>query len=284
MSIIATLRRKTADPRPAPSVAGTWFNIRLTPDLAADERVNIGVGFVNPDGTVLTKLLTRFDRLRCLYDDRLDIRDLEFLVQCLEFDASLRSPGPNITFSRPAYASGTSAESILQELYDEMVTLEPTARADRDAKETARGIDTPTARRLVCDAMARKHPLSAALWAEDPNWRVSDGVLDMPIRTPGRFATLVSVWGKSRYSIEWQTLRAQVELTTALGLHPRDTAGLFVLRPPPNAPGYTEALHEQIDNVIDMTAWRLKIRDTRLDVADSPDALADCVLRWAEIA
>ncbi|WP_439836022.1 hypothetical protein [Aeromonas caviae] len=50
-------------------VKGEWFNIRWTPDLATGEKLNIGVGFVE-QGRVHSRLLSYFERVKCLYGER----------------------------------------------------------------------------------------------------------------------------------------------------------------------------------------------------------------------
>ncbi|NEV64721.1 hypothetical protein [Thiorhodococcus minor] len=289
MSLYANLRQM-ASPVPTPAVSGQWFNIRFIPDLSTGERLNLGVGLLGEDGRIHAKLLTDFTRLHCLYGERIDSDELRFLLDLLRHgwshpEEALRSPSPHLLFSPLKYAAGDSLEAILEDLYQVTVTLEPSPQTDRKATRDTHMIDTKTARERVFEAMVRKAPLSASLLAPNPIWPVNGGkLLDMPIRAPSQFATLISVWHTRSERREITALRAQADLDAARTLFPDDTGGLFILRPPPGEPGYDEAQQRKIDQVIEMTTWRLGVQGMPCEAEHDPEALAERVLSWSEQA
>ena len=288
MSLYANLRLK-ASPSPVPAVKGHWFNIRFTPDLTDGETLNIGVGFVAEDRQVHAKLLSDFTCLHCLYGDRLDFDELQFLIDLLKQHWTYTGvpqspPSSNIAFSVLKYAAGDSIEAILEELYQETVSLQPDSFAQRRANNNIRCIDTQAARVLVFEAMVRKAPLSAAMLATNPIWSVDGNKrLDMPIRAHHRFGTLISLWYQTTQTRELNTLRAQADLDAARRLFPDDVGGLFILRPPVGQPGYDQKQQQQINQVIEMTTWRLSMQHMRCEVEDDPDILAERVLRWSDM-
>jgi len=292
MNIHARLRNKATSPPVAQGVNGQWFNIRLTPDLAAGERLNIGVGLIDEFGSIQTKMLNNFERLRCLYADRIDTSDLEFLSNVLENywrndGRPATSPIANITFSELKYASGSDVSVILEDLYRETVALEPSPVAEKPSSSPSETIDDKKARELVFSAMCQKAPFARAkILPDNPQWQIEPGkTLDMPIRGYRRFATLISAWYKSRETLEIHQLRAYANLDTAARTHPNDRGALFILRPPVGARGYDESQQQQIDNVIDMVGWRLKKNSNlNIEVGDSAETLSEQILAWSDIA
>lgn len=130
------LRNKTMSSPASSQVHGQWFNIRFTPDLGTGERLNIGVGLIDVHGGIQTRMLSNFERLRRLYDGRVDLDGLHFLIETL--DSYWRnkghpstSPIANISFSDLKYASGSSVAEILDDLYTETVLLDPFVAAKR---------------------------------------------------------------------------------------------------------------------------------------------------------
>lgn len=106
-------------------IKGQWFNIRWTPDLATGEKLNIGVGFVE-DGRVHSRLLSYFERVKCLYGER-GIYHVELVTSIV--GESLRqnkkvSPIPQITYDNSGYAQGFSIDEILTSLFEQTVHLQ----------------------------------------------------------------------------------------------------------------------------------------------------------------
>lgn len=115
--------------RTGPCLQGTWRNIRLIPDPGTGEILNVGVMFCDETGANHVRLLANFERLECLYGDRLDLEHLRFLFHVAQADWAKGSvpcsPSPQLVLSEPKYASGDSVDEILEDLYGDTVTLEP---------------------------------------------------------------------------------------------------------------------------------------------------------------
>lgn len=122
-------------------VQGRWASIRLQPFLSADDAITIGVAFQAANGLLHGKVLTDLSRLKCLYDDALDLPSFALLTEILDlslggsaqpFDALRISP--NIVLSAPRYVAGNSVQEIVQRLYATTVRM-ATAKADVTAAQ-----------------------------------------------------------------------------------------------------------------------------------------------------
>lgn len=273
-------------PAAKPAVRAQWRNLRFMPDPATGETLNLGVVLYTDDGTAHLRTLDDFRRLRCLYRERLDTEQLRFLLRTLPASGDPEAlPSPQLTLSAPKLAVGDSADALLDTLFAQTVTLAGAIDEAELLDDDPDSLSTEQARRQVFDAMKRRDPWSVRLIAEDPTWHIVDAdnphTLDMPLRTAGRYGSILSAWYRGRSTLELHLLRGTLDLGTAARLHPEGRGGLFLLRPPADTAGFTETHQRQIDNVIDMMAWRLRLQSTQLDVADSAEQLAEHVLAWA---
>lgn len=273
-------------PAAKPAVRAHWRNLRFMPDAATGELLNLGVVLYTDDGAAHLRTIEDFRRLRCLYRERLDTEQLRFLLRALPTDCDPETlPSPQLTLSPPKLAAGASVESLLDTLFTQTVTLAGAIDEHDVLDDDPDTLSTEQARRQVYDAMKRRDPWAVRLIAEDPTWCVAEDdtahTLDMPLRAAGRYGSILSAWYRGRSTLELHLLRGTLDLGTAARLHPKDRGGLFILRPPTEASGFTETHQRQIDNVIDMMAWRLRLQSTQLDVADKAEQLAEHVLAWA---
>lgn len=298
MSTFQKLRDKAKagiSPEP-PEVRGMWFNIRVVPDLATGETLNIGVGFVGQDSQLQCQWLDRFEAFDCLYRNRLSAENVRLLVQIVRASMPKELPGgqlpllpsPHVVFSPLKFTSGESAEAILEDLFHETVTMAHVAPAKEEVEEKPDSMNTATVRKRVFDALFQLDPMAMRIVAETPEWPVplttEDGrprILDMPLRGPHRFGNVVSAWHRSKPSLELNMLRAEVDLDLAMRLYPQDLGGLFIMRPPSPQWGFREEHHRQIDNIIDDLNWRMQIHHLRFEVEDSDLRLAEHILEWA---
>lgn len=268
---------------------GHWFNIALAPDLGTGEQLNVGVGYIDAGGRLHTRMLADFQRLECLYADRLDLDHLRFLLQSVPTAWGAPSPSPHLQFGPLRYAAGESVAAILDDLYRDIVTLEPgPASAEAPEPDRPNQLDNASARRLVFDALKLKSPFSTRIIPPNSEWPASDDeahhILDMPIRGAHRFASLLSAWCRTKTTLELRLIRGALDLQTAARMHPADAKALFILRPADGQRGYTEEQHRQIDTVIDMVEWRLRRSRVHIDVESAPETLAERILAWADLA
>lgn len=280
-----------------PEVHGKWFNIRVMPDLATGELLNIGVAFSSADHRLVFKMLDRFEAFSCLYHNRVTTETLRFLVQTVESSLPEQlSPGdlplipsPHIRFSDPKFISGHDPVEILDDLYQETVTLAHAGQEKTGEPEKSASLNTASVRKQVFAAIARLDPLSNIV-AEDPQWPLpikEDGklrVLDMPLRSVHRFGTVLSAFYQSEHIFKFHLWKAGLDLATAFRLYPGDHGGLFILQPSRSEPGYTKKDRERIRNNIAELACRMPQDEFRLTTSDSDDTLAEQILDWAKAA
>ena len=291
-NLTGLLAKAKQNPGCAP-VRGHWFNIRLCPDLAAGELLNIGVGFVGVDGALSVRLLEKLDGLNCLYRGRLLAEDVAFLMRTLRTSlpksASARElpslPSPNLVYSTPQYVAGVSVDDILSELFEETVSL---AKAGRLAESEAQkpSVDTKAARKLVFDQLKKRDAWADRYLAPEWDWVVEESgvqhVLDMPLRGVGRFGSVVSAGYRQFSTIELGLLRAESDLSVAQRLYPDERAGLFLLRPLDM--GLFEFHNQQVDRLIDLLEWKARVRRIHLSVGREPEELANLILDWTDAA
>lgn len=135
-SVVDRLQSVASGP-PTPAMTGRWLNIRICPDLALGELLNVGVGFVDSySEKIHIRLVDRFDRFRLLYGEEFE-HELRMMLRILgstDLEDNREPPFPNIRFSELKFAAGNSVEEILDRLFE--VTV-PTFAAGWPVNSTA---------------------------------------------------------------------------------------------------------------------------------------------------
>lgn len=125
LDIDQIFKEKHAD-EPCP-VTGTWYRVQWTPDVAAAERLNIGIAFLSSQGEPHLQTLEDFRRLRCLFDDRAEFhvklacRVARMMVEYEPNPEKWRSPQLNIV--EGGFAQGENADEIIGRMMDDVVPL-----------------------------------------------------------------------------------------------------------------------------------------------------------------
>lgn len=290
MNSIAERLQSIAAMPPAPPVTGHWFNIRICPDLALGELLNVGVGYIDSaTQQIYTKVIDRFDRFRSLYGEGFEdeIRVMLRIAQNTITGTSRESPSPNIRFSDFKFAAGSSVDDILERLYEATIeVVSPVATMEAEAREATAGNDV--VRKSVFDELKRIAGLSAEkILAAQPLYMVTENershALDIPLRGVSHLGSVVSAKYKTMQVIETNLLRASVDLETASRLFKQDHVGLFVLRPRLDPIAFTENRLTQIDNVIDTIGWKLHKQGVHVAVDEEPSVLAQDIVEWAAV-
>lgn len=267
-------------------IEGRWRNIRLKPDLATGEVLNVGVVVELPDGQIKYKLLEDAKRLACLYGDEVE-DPTRFLLSCLRkslASGNMEPPSPNIVFSDAKPVKGVDDDDVLAVLFDETVTL---ARQTSKQEEIAfASMDTKKVRKLVFDAIKLKTGTDAdRIIGQSETLSTRDGdktrYLDIPLQGNFALGSVISGWYKSSISVERNLLRADVELSAARRLFNKDKIGLFLLRPGDGQ--IPQPAMAKLDNLIDTLDWRIRSQGLTLGVREDADALADDIAEWAEL-
>ena len=240
-------------------VTGQWQAIRLCPDIAADEWLNVGVFFQASTGSRYVKMLDNFERLQCLYDKELSEHDLYVMFEHMEetltrygVEALNNSFAPHSHVNNLLYAAGDSVESILDGFYKTVVTL----GKPRTKKHIERFsyVSNTKLRTAIFDKMLNRMPMLAEATIQYNPFTVhidKERYIDTHISLVGPKALghVASAYHKSSVVIENHIMQAVSELTIARNYSDRKTATLSILTPG-EASGLTLKEFNKIQDVV----------------------------------
>lgn len=264
-------------------VEGYWQTITLRPDFASHEALNIGVIF-NHNAQIKFRLLDSVDKFTRLYGEAAE-DELQFLLRAIQ--GALRQNTlpqfPSISFGPQALARGDSVDEIVERLYATCVTL--SGPAYRPQQERSKFINNTFVRnevfrhiRLMAGLAAEQVIASDAEFLFKDNDRVIP--LDIPLRHEQQLGTVVSAAFSSPENVERALLRAFFDLTTAMHISNSRSGSFFVFRPKELRPKVTQ---QKIDNVIEVTAWKVGKAGLKVDMSDSSEGMAEHILEWAHV-
>lgn len=258
---------------PPARVQGRWRTIRLAPDPATGEVLNIGVIFAPNRARVVYKLLPHARAFKCLYGPQ-GLESFGFLLKVMQEQMAgvqkaeaMPRVSPQVSFGPWKYAAGDSAAHVLESLYASAVTLSRHHDAEPDTdspgsnavstKEFRTGV-----RRFFSQSESdifRDAPVSLA----GPDGQTHE--LDMPVwHQPGglypdtRIGTLVSCHYKSEIYRQAALGPACQSFSIAVekALHNEAGLGFFIaLRPPEGTAGFNAGDITTIENEIDKLTW-----------------------------
>ena len=250
-----------AEPPVSHALHGEWFVIRVSPDLATGEMLNIGV-CVRIGGKTHTKILPNATPFFKLYG-KSGRENMLFLFDLLRKQEDWTRPvSPQVSMSRPMPVSGNSIDEILDRLYRDMVILDmlKDQSPNRDY-----GISTEKLRSKIFSYLKKENEdFANAVWRGGNNpvhikTSIGNKVLahiqlwipsDMA-RKQMRFASFVSVDYQRPIFPELHLLQAgqDIEVAHKAFKNTPRKAALFIYRP--------DNLTE-FDNQIDITTWLLR--------------------------
>ncbi len=299
MNSIDHLFEDAADTTEA-KVSGKWFPIRLVPDLATGELLNVGVGFIDSRRKLHVKILDSARVFECMYGPA-GLENFTFLLTVLrehfQKTAQAISPSPHIVLGARSYAAGESVPEILESLYQSQVTLARNACSDDTDENNIKRVDNLSLRKIVFkdaqrrapalfDRMFRTKPVSL------PDKFGQRHELDLPIyaddhelfRNGARYATFISGFFRSAVYRGFNLDGGVRNLWNTRAIVPESShGGLFILRPPEGTEGYTPEVMLAIDNDIDRIVWPfLKMKNMAVEVSADPAKLTEAGLALAE--
>lgn len=290
MSMVRDRIRRLTASEPAALIHGHWFSIQYRPSLIANELLNVGVAFIDATSkSARVKVLEDIDRIGVVFGERLET-EIRFALQsvkaCLD-NSRIEPPSENIHFSEPRFASGKSIDEILDQLFASTVRLLSFAKEAALTPRVYAGNEK--VRKQVFDSIRLQAGVNAEqILAESPLYVVKEKgreySLDIPLRGAQHLGSVVSAAYLSRSPLENNLLRACVDLETASRIFHRDKLGLFVLRPTADDPVFGGKKLVEIDNVIDMLAWKLDKQGFTIGVEDDVQRLAGEVMEWCRVA
>lgn len=271
-------------------VKGEWFNIRWTPDLATGEKLNIGVGFVE-QGRVHSRLLSYFERVKCLYGER-GIYHAELVTSIV--GESLRqnkkaSPIPQITYDNSGYAQGYSVDDILTSLFEQTVPLQKKIRVPSNEKRFT-SVNTERLYTCLVDELKIKAGLQfEAFVPANSSILINDNLGSHELFVPFRDnKNLVGGLASTVYSnvqrIELNLLKAARDVEAAVKLGIGNKASIFILMPGDEVENLNNEQVISIENALDKFNWHMNKQGISVGGHTSISGLADEICSWANVA
>jgi hypothetical protein len=129
------------------NVTGNWFSIQWTPDLYSNERLNVGVGLIEPNGDLSVQLLDDYERVNCLFSNKNVAFQLELACSIsremiLKNEIFKKEITPQIHCEINGFAQGKSTDEILNQLFLTVVTLGKKVNKKRAPNFASRSRDT----------------------------------------------------------------------------------------------------------------------------------------------
>jgi hypothetical protein len=280
--LLARARAEAGIPTAGGVEAGRAFVVQVEPDLAARERINVGVCVIAPDGRRQARFIADYRRLEHLYG-----REVAELIEVLADFAraavlsgdTLGSPSVSFTDAQPFF--GVQPEQYLDQLFVRMV---PAAAPVRDAKgEVEEPRSTDTLWREVGNVIKLRIPdraeeiLAGTPWTEVETQRGRRQVC-VPLQPVGAAGALESA-DFSPGVTERKLMRALLDVEAAWEAKQLKRMGLFIARP--RRARRDEDLRA-IDKAIDYVACRAP-RLCRVEVEADVAQLASHIIDWADL-
>lgn len=233
-------------------------------------------------------MLDSFDRVKCLYGNRVDLPSLTHLMLDIE-DAVRQSKGDlpdelsdSVRLGQPLFASGEGAEDIVDEFFNDVVTLgKPT---NKNPRTSFRYRSNFKVRETVFELMREKMALEAEnIIRQDPyRLRLNNSAtidVDIPLLTGTAAGTIVSAWYKSPLVVENNLLQAASDLLLVYSNSERRKAAMSVLMPAPSS-GLTGKEFQKHNYAAYRQLDRLKRSGIDILEATASDELADLTIDW----
>lgn len=285
MTILARLKQRVATTAMPTRVTGQWRAIQMCLDQDSGEYLNVGVVFAHA-GSVEVRMLDTFDRVKCLYGSRIDLKSLtHYLHDIEEYIFSSRADLPtviseNVRLGPELYASGVSAEAVAEQFFGDVVTLGRPKNAL--LVDTFRYTSTPKLRDSIFQIMRQKMDLSASAIIKEERYRLllKNGTLDVdvPLLSSTAVGSVVSVWYKSPVVAEKNILQAFSDLTLVSNSTNR-AAALSILVPNDKS-GMDKLEFKRVSDVIEKQLNRLERSGIAVIKAPSTDELAIKTIDW----
>ncbi|MCC5809890.1 MAG: hypothetical protein JJU06_05905 [Ectothiorhodospiraceae bacterium] len=282
------------------AVSGKWCTVSVMPDPLTGERFNVGVVFQDSKRKLHWKLLDSTAAFRCLYgeDGESNLRYLVSAIQeHLQHHGSFRSPSSQILFGQRAYAAGDDAESILDELYQTMVSIRDHGDPSDAEPLRAPTLSTMDLRKKVTRLARDRDPnMVDRVFRRDPvalhDAKEAPHLLDLQIfaepdltHRSTRFGSIVSVYSTAQITRGYYLNAGALSLINAQDILGNGGHGaFFILRPPEGTTGYTSSIVNEIDEQIDRAVFpfqREARRRVRIISTDSPEELTEEAIDFA---
>ncbi|MGJ8686121.1 MAG: hypothetical protein ACSHWQ_01490, partial [Spongiibacteraceae bacterium] len=270
-------------------VSGEWSCIQLKINKFSPEYLNVGVVFAPDNGGAFCKMLDNFTSLDCLFDGNYNqeqIRDALgqvkahfLLLRGLDQSSHLAE---NIRMTRPAFFSGDSVESVLEWLYDEVVTLARHKKSKKKSGFQSKRNDDAVKELISCIKQA--DPQSADSYINQHLlMQIEDDIghvhrLNVPFATRAAVGSPANGWIKTWESIRANIFEAAKDAEVA-AIHTKRAPSLFLLSPNSMA-GIPAQDIRKIENNLDELLWKIKKGGCNIIQGFGVEHLAEQVVEW----
>ncbi|UZZ12417.1 hypothetical protein NDO41_08060 [Ectopseudomonas mendocina] len=286
MSNLARLRERLSAAEQS-VVSGLWRPISACLDEDTGEYLNVGVMFQYAD-KVEVRMLDTFDRIKCLYDQRIDHGSLAHLM--MEIEETIRRHhrdlpaelSDTIRLGEPLYASGADAESVVDEFFQDVVTLgAPTNKARNN---NFRYRSNHKVRETLFEIMREKMALEAdsIICTEPYRLKLHNSAsidIDIPLLNEHAAGAVVSAWYKSPMVVENNLLQAASDLLLITSNSDRKRSSMSVLMPQ-EASGMTPGEFVKHQDATRRLLERYQKSGIDIIEAPSSDVLANSTIDW----
>ncbi|MBR9923685.1 MAG: hypothetical protein GYB28_01680 [Gammaproteobacteria bacterium] len=285
MNLAARLKETLTD-ESLPVVTGSWRPISLCLDDTACEFLNVGVVFAS--GTsVEVRMLDTFDRLKCLYDTRINQAHLQHLL--MDIEASLiatkgdlpDSLSDTIRLGPSLFAQGEDAESIVDAFFEDVVTLAKPRKNQAPSQFRYRSSSKVCS--SVLELMKEQLGFNANRVIQDQplrlplnNGRTID--VEVPLLSTNAVGSVVSAWYKSPMVVENNILQAGADLSLVAS-HSKRQAAMSVLIPN-NKSGLSAKEREHVESTANRKLERFERSGIVVLRDDSTAGLAEQTIKW----
>lgn len=269
-----------------PNLSGQWFAIQWTPEISTAERLNIGVGFVEQNGTISVSLLDYFERIACLYS-----KDMIFQLS-LACDISREiilnrkvSEGyltPKIQCTLGGFAQGRNTTEILSQLYKSMVPLGNKIKTPRNKNFSSTSRDTLY--NNLRDTLKTNLEMDFHYHVpEDPYQEINDAnrkqLVYLPFRKHDGIATLVSAVYSDPQRVKCNIYDGYRDIDIAYQNLKSKSKAIFVLLPDDSL----KLEHKNsIENELDKFSWFMNKHNVYIESHTSPVNLANEISIWCK--
>lgn len=287
-------------------ISGDWFTVRFIPDHVAGEIFNIGVVFIDEYKDAHYRLLANADAFSCLFGD-IGKANINFLLKVV--DEVLKdnhysfTPSPHIVYSSLQTAQGDSVESILDDLFNSMISLVCRNDSEEVLVDSEKGsMSTKDLRHKVFSKMKNSNEsLYEKIYKKDP-YEITNPysrkkmLIDMPIRSyaglerqkrQDYYGSVVSAAYLSDvhriHHINYVGATNVMNCCEQLGKGVK--TALIIYLPPVDSRRFTESVLTQVENELDRCLYGLHqmTKDgyqIKIEVKDSPEACLNEILEF----
>lgn len=267
------------------NVSGEWFSIQWTPDSYANEKLNIGVGLLQPDGEINIQLLDYYERVNCLFNQKNIVFQLELACNIsreiiLQKGIDKREITPQITCDVMGFAQGKSVDEVLSQLFSSVVSLGKKIKIKRTSNFVSKSRDA------VYNSMIERLKVNLELnfsnyIPENPflslNQEGHHHNLYLPYRNEIGVGTLVSTAYSDNNRVKCNLNDAYWDLDLYNQNNESRKNSIFMLLPDNSLKENNKIL---IENQIDRFTWLMKNHGIYVGAHVESDMLADNIAEW----